>query len=136
MFFMRQTIIVMSRLIEYDLKNDIYQHYQKLDLAFYKKNKTGDLMARISEDVSQVRMYVGPAIMYAISTITLFLLVMVRMLTINAELTLYVLAPLPILALTIYYVNSRVIKKSEAVQKQLSKISSWVQESFAGIRVV
>lgn len=136
MFFMRQTIIVMSRLIEYDLKNDIYQHYQKLDLAFYKKNKTGDLMARISEDVSQVRMYVGPAIMYAISTITLFLLVMVRMLTINAELTLYVLAPLPILALTIYYVNSRVIKKSEAVQKQLSTISSWVQESFSGIRVV
>jgi ATP-binding cassette subfamily B protein len=136
MFFMRQTIIVMSRLIEYDLKNDIYQQYQKLDLAFYKKNKTGDLMARISEDVSQVRMYVGPAIMYAISTVTLFLLVMVRMLTINAELTLYVLAPLPILALTIYYVNSRVIKKSEAVQKQLSVISSWVQESFSGIRVV
>jgi ATP-binding cassette subfamily B protein len=136
MFFMRQTIIVMSRLIEFDLKNDIFAHYQKLDLAFYKKNKTGDLMARISEDVSQVRMYVGPAIMYAISTVTLFLLVMVRMLTINAELTLYVLAPLPILALTIYYVNSRVIKKSEAVQKQLSVISSWVQESFSGIRVV
>ena len=136
MFFMRQTIIVMSRLIEFDLKNDIYKQYQKLDLAFYKKNKTGDLMARISEDVSQVRMYVGPAIMYAIGTITLVLLVTLRMLTINAELTLYVLSPLPILAFTIYYVNSRVIKKSAAVQKQLSTISSWVQESFSGIRVV
>lgn len=136
MFFMRQTIIVMSRLVEYDLKNDIYQHYQKLDLAFYKKNKTGDLMARISEDVSQVRMYVGPAIMYAISTVTLFVLVLVRMLTINVELTIYVLAPLPILALSIYFVSSRMIQRSELVQRQLSRISSFVQENFSGIRVL
>jgi len=136
MFFMRQTIIVMSRLIEYDLKNDIFAHYQKLDLAFYKSNKTGDLMARISEDVSQVRMYVGPAIMYAVSTLSLFFLVTARMISINAELTLYVLIPLPILAITIYFLNSFIIKKSEAVQKQLSAISSFVQEMFSGIRVI
>ncbi len=136
MFFMRQTIIVMSRLIEYDLKNDIFAHYQKLDLAFYKKNKTGDLMARISEDVSQVRMYVGPAIMYAIGTLTLFALITIKMLLINVELTLYVLAPLPILAFSIYFINSKVIQRSEAVQRQLSSISSFVQETFSGIRVV
>lgn len=136
MFFMRQTIIVMSRFIEYDLKNDIFDHYQKLDLAFYKANKTGDLMARISEDVSQVRMYVGPAIMYAISTFSLFFLVTARMISINVELTVYVLLPLPILAFTIYLVNSYIIKKSEAVQRQLSVISSFVQEMFSGIRVL
>ena len=136
MFFMRQTIIVMSRLIEYDLKNDIFAHYQKLDLAFYKKNKTGDLMARISEDVSQVRMYVGPAIMYAIGTLTLFVLITAKMLMINVELTVYVLAPLPILAFSIYFINSRVIQRSAAVQTQLSSISSFVQEVFSGIRVV
>jgi ATP-binding cassette subfamily B protein len=136
MFFMRQTIIVMSRLMEYDLKNEIFQHYQKLDLGFYKKNKTGDLMNRISEDVSQVRMYLGPAIMYAISTLTLFILVLAKMLSINAELTFYVLTPMPVLALTIYMINSLVIRKSEAVQKQLSVISSYVQENFSGIRVI
>jgi ATP-binding cassette subfamily B protein len=136
MFFMRQTIIVMSRLIEFDLKNDIFAHYQKLDLAFYKKNKTGDLMARISEDVGQVRMYVGPAIMYAISTLSLFVLILVRMLSINVELTIYVLVPLPILAVAIYLLNSKIIRKSEAVQKQLSIISSFVQEMFSGIRVL
>jgi len=136
MFFMRQTIIVMSRHIEFDLKNDIYQHYQKLDLGFYRKNKTGDLMARISEDVSQVRMYIGPAIMYAISTVTLFVLILVRMLSINVELTLYVITPLPLLAISIYLVNSFVIKRSERVQRQLSAISSYVQEAFSGIRVI
>lgn len=136
MFFMRQTIIVMSRHIEYDLKNAIFEQYQRLDLAFYKKNKTGDLMARISEDVSQVRMYLGPAIMYAISTLTLFVMVMARMLAIHVELTLYVLAPLPLLALAIYWVSSRMIRRSENVQKQLSRISSMVQESFSGIRVL
>lgn len=136
MFFMRQTIIVMSRLIEYDLKNEIFSHYQNLSLGFYKKNKTGDLMSRISEDVSQVRMYLGPAIMYAISTGSLFFLVLIRMLSINSELTIYVLAPLPFLAVFIYIINSRVIRKSEAVQKQLSEISSFVQELFSGIRVV
>lgn len=136
MFFMRQTIIVMSRWIEYDLKNTIFEHYQKLDLAFYKRNKTGDLMNRISEDVSQVRMYVGPAIMYAISTMSLFVLVLVKMISINIELTLYVLTPMPILAVTIYLINSMVIRKSDAVQKQLSNISSFVQEHFSGIRVI
>jgi ATP-binding cassette subfamily B protein len=136
MFFMRQTIIVMSRLIEFDLKNDIFAHYQKLDLAFYKKNKTGDLMARISEDVGQVRMYVGPAIMYAISTLSLFVLILARMLSINVELTIYVLVPLPFLAVAIYLLNSLIIRKSEAVQKQLSTISSFVQEMFSGIRVL
>jgi ATP-binding cassette subfamily B protein len=136
MFFMRQTIIVMSRLVEYDLKNDIYKQYQKLDLAFYKRNKTGDLMARIGEDVSQVRMYIGPAIMYAISTLTLFVLVLVRMLSVQPVFTFYVLMPLPLLAFAIYYVNSRVIKKSERVQQQLGIISSRVQESFSGVRVV
>lgn len=136
MFFMRQTIIVMSRLIEYDLKNDIYKQYQKLDLAFYKRNKTGDLMARIGEDVSQVRMYVGPAIMYAISTVTLFILVLVKMLSVQPIFTVYVLTPLPLLAVAIYFVNSRVIKKSERVQRQLGLISSRVQESFSGVRVV
>lgn len=136
MFFMRQTIIVMSRLIEFDLKNDIYNHYQQLDVAFYKRNKTGDLMARISEDVSQVRMYVGPAIMYAISTVTLFVLITIKMLSIHVMLTIYVLLPLPLLALIIYLINNKVIKKSEAVQKQLSTISSVVQEFFSGIRVL
>ena len=136
LFFTRQTIIVMSRLVEFDLKNEIFRHYQQLDFAFYKKNKTGDLMNRISEDVSQVRMYVGPAIMYAISTVTLFVLVLAKMLSINVELTLYVLTPMPILALTIYLINSLVIKKSDAVQRQLSAISSFVQEHFSGIRVI
>jgi ATP-binding cassette subfamily B protein len=136
MFFMRQTIIVMSRLIEFDLKNDIYHHYQQLDVAFYKRNKTGDLMARISEDVSQVRMYVGPAIMYAISTVTLFILITAKMLSIHLMLTVYVLLPLPLLAIIIYLINSKVIKKSERVQQQLSTISSTVQEFFSGIRVL
>jgi len=135
MFFMRQTIIVMSRLIEYDLKNDIFSHYQKLDLAFYKRNKTGDLMARISEDVSQVRMYLGPAIMYAISTVSLFLLVLGRMLSIDVKLTLFVMAPLPLMAFLVYKVNSLVISRSEAVQRQLSNLSSMTQEAFSGIRV-
>jgi ATP-binding cassette subfamily B multidrug efflux pump len=136
LFFTRQTIIVMSRLVEFDLKNEIFRHYQQLDFAFYKKNKTGDLMNRISEDVSQVRMYVGPAIMYAISTVTLFVLVLAKMLSINVELTLYVLTPMPVLAITIYLINSIVIKKSDAVQRQLSSISSFVQEHFSGIRVI
>ncbi|MCC6768913.1 MAG: ABC transporter ATP-binding protein [Bacteroidia bacterium] len=136
MFFMRQTIIVMSRLIEYDLKNDMFDHYQQLDLAFFKRNRTGDLMARISEDVSQVRMYLGPAIMYAISTVSLFVLVLARMVSINAELTLYVMAPLPLLAFLVYKVNSLVIHRSEAVQSQLSRMTSFVQEFFSGIRVI
>lgn len=136
MFFMRQTIIVMSRLIEYDLKNEIFDHYQRLNLAFYKRNKTGDLMNRISEDVSRVRMYLGPAIMYTINLVVLFVLVIITMLRVNAELTAYVLFPLPILSVTIYYVSSVINKKSERVQRQLSLLSTYVQEKFSGIRVI
>jgi ATP-binding cassette subfamily B multidrug efflux pump len=136
MFFMRQTIIVVSRLIEYDLKNEIFEHYQKLSLSFYRKNNTGDLMARISEDVSRVRMYIGPAIMYTVNLIVLSVLIIYTMLKINVELTLYVLTPLPILALCIYYVSNMINKKSERVQQKLSSMSTFVQEAFSGIRVI
>lgn len=136
MFFMRQTLIVMSRHIEYDLKNEIFDHYQKLDLAFYKRNNTGDLMNRISEDVSRVRMYLGPAIMYSINLIALFVLVIGTMISVNPKLTFYVLLPLPILSVAIYFVSSVMNKKSDLVQEQLSKLSSIVQETFSGIRVV
>ncbi len=136
MFFMRQTIIVMSRLIEYDLKNEIYEHYQTLPLSFYRKNNTGDLMARISEDVSRVRMYIGPAIMYGISLATLFMMVIPYMFSINPKLTLYSLIPLPILSLSIYFVNNIINKQSEEIQKSLSGLSTFVQEAFSGIRVI
>jgi ATP-binding cassette subfamily B protein len=136
MFFMRQTLIVMSRHIEYDLKNEIFDHYQKLDLAFYKRNNTGDLMNRISEDVSRVRMYLGPAIMYSINLVALFVLVIGTMISVNPKLTFYVLLPLPILSVAIYFVSSVMNKKSDLVQEQLSKLSSIVQETFSGIRVV
>lgn len=134
-FLTRQTIIVMSRLIEYDLKNDIFDHYQKLDTSFYKKNSTGDLMNRISEDVSRVRMYIGPAVMYTTNMIIIFILVVGAMLSVSVELTLYVLLPLPILSLSIYYVSNIINIKSEYVQQQLSTISTFVQEAFSGIRV-
>ncbi len=136
MFFMRQTLIVMSRHIEYDLKNEIFDHYQKLDLAFYKRNNTGDLMNRISEDVSRVRMYLGPAIMYSINLVSLFVLVIGTMISVNPKLTFYVLLPLPILSVAIYFVSSVINKKSDLVQEQLSKLSTIVQEAFSGIRVV
>lgn len=136
MFFMRQTLIVMSRHIEYDLKNEIFNHYQKLDLAFYKRNNTGDLMNRISEDVSRVRMYLGPAIMYSINLFALFVLVIGTMISVNPKLTFYVLMPLPILSIAIYFVSSVMNKKSDLVQEQLSKLSSIVQETFSGIRVI
>ncbi len=136
MFFMRQTIIVMSRHIEYDLKNEIYEHYQTLPLSFYRKNNTGDLMARISEDVSKVRMYVGPAIMYGINMFTLFVMVIPFMLSINARLTLYSLIPLPILSISIYFVNNIINKRSEEIQRSLSGLSTFVQEAFSGIRVI
>lgn len=136
LFFMRQTIILTSRHIEYDLKNDIYNQYQKLDMAFFRKNNTGDLMNRVTEDVSRVRMYVGPAIMYAINTIVLFALIIIAMVSVNLKLALYCLAPLPILAIAIYYVNSIINLKSEKIQERLSDLSSYVQESFAGIRVI
>ena len=136
MFLMRQTIIVMSRLIEYDLKNDIYAHYQKLDISFYKRNNTGDLMNRISEDVSRVRMYIGPAIMYLVNTFVTVATVFFFMTNVNWKLTLYVLAPLPILSIAIYYVSDLINKKSSAVQAQLSRLSTSAQETFSGIRVL
>ena len=136
MYFMRQTIIVMSRLIEYDLRKAIFQHYERLDLAFYKRNNTGDLMARITEDVTKVRMYLGPAILYGINLISLFVLVISAMLSVSVELTLYSLAPLPILSISIYYVSNLINKKSERIQKQLAHLNSIVQEVYSGIRVV
>ena len=136
MFFMRQTIIVMSRLIEYDLKNEIYQQYQRLDTAFYNRNNTGDLMARISEDVSRVRMFLGPATMYPINMISLFSLVVYTMFSINVKLTLFVLTPLPIMSISIFYISKVIHQKSEGVQKQLSKLSTLSQEAFSGIRVI
>ena len=136
MFFMRQTIIVMSRHIEYELKNEIYKHYQKLPVSFYKQNRTGDLMARISEDVSQVRMYIGPAVMYTLNLIVLFTLVISVMWRVNSYLTLLVLVPLPFLSLGIYFISNIINKKSTLVQQQLSSLSSVSQSSFAGIRVI
>jgi len=135
-FLNRQTIIIMSRLIEYDLKNEIYHHYQKLTPAFYKQNNTGDLMNRISEDVSKVRMYLGPAIMYSINLLVLSGLTIYYMVSVNSELTLYALAPLPIMTVMIYYISKIMNRRSEEVQVQQSMISTFVQESFSGIRVV
>jgi ATP-binding cassette subfamily B protein len=135
-FFTRQTVIIMSRLIEYDLKNEIYDHYQELSMAFYKRNNTGDIMNRISEDVSRVRMYLGPGIMYTTNLVTRFVLVVAVMLSIDVELTLYALAPLPILSILIYYVSNQINMKSERVQAQLSQLSTFSQESFSGIRII
>lgn len=136
MFFMRQTIIVMSRHIEFDQKNAIFQHYQQLDTNFYKTNSTGDLMNRMSEDVSKVRMYTGPAVMYLINLVALIGFSVVSMLRKDVTLTLYVLAPLPVLAITIYLVNSVINKKSERIQSLLSDLTSNAQESYSGIRVI
>ncbi|MEM9022324.1 MAG: ABC transporter ATP-binding protein [Bacteroidota bacterium] len=136
LYMTRQTIIVTSRLIEYDLKNEIFAHYQRLSLSFYKRNQTGDLMNRISEDVSRVRMYLGPAIMYSINLVVLFILVIVTMVSVNPKLTAYVLFPLPLLSVTIYYVSNVINRKSERVQRQLSVLSSFVQEAFSGVRVI
>ncbi len=136
MFFMRQTIIVMSRHIEYDQKNEVFQHYLKLDTNFYKTHNTGDLMSRISEDVSRVRMFTGPAIMYLINLITLIGLALYYMIKKDGELTLYVLAPLPILAITIYMVNNVIHKRSEHIQSLLSDLTTNAQQSYSGIRVI
>ena len=136
LFFMRQTIIVMSRHIEYDQKNDIYAHYQRLPLRFYRKNNTGDLMARISEDVGRVRMYTGPAIMYGINLLVLFVMVISYMISVNAEFTFYVLLPLPFLSILVYFLNNLIEKKSDQIQKSLSRLSTVVQEAFSGIRVI
>ncbi|NIK74901.1 ATP-binding cassette subfamily B protein [Thermonema lapsum] len=136
LFFMRQTIIVMSRLIEYDLKNDIFWHYQTLPLAFYRQNNTGDLMARISEDVSNVRMYLGPGIMYGLNLVSLFLMLIPYMLSVDVKLTLYTLLPLPVLSTIIYFVNNIINKRSTEIQRKLSDLSTYVQEAFSGIRVL
>ncbi|MFW5761302.1 MAG: ABC transporter transmembrane domain-containing protein, partial [Cyclobacteriaceae bacterium] len=136
LFLVRQTIIVMSRKIEYDLKNEIYAHYQSLPLSFYRKNNTGDLMARISEDVSKVRMYLGPAIMYGLNLVVLFVILIPIMMQIDARLTLYALIPLPILSVSIYFVNNIINKRSEEIQRSLSGLSTFVQEAFSGIRVI
>ena len=136
LFLIRQTLIIMSRKIEYDMKNELFEHYQYLSLSFYRKNSTGDLMARISEDVSRVRMYLGPAIMYGLNLLVLFPLVISYMISVNLELTLYSLLPLPILSLSIYYVNNLINERSEKIQSSLSQLSTFVQEAFSGIRVL
>ena len=136
MYLMRQTIIVASRKIEYDLKNEIYYHYQTLPLEFYKNNNTGDLMNRISEDVSKVRMYLGPALMYGLNITILMLMVIPFMLYINPTLTFYSLLPLPLLCISIYSVQNIINKKSEEIQKSLSDLSTHVQETFSGIRLI
>ncbi len=136
LFFMRQTIILMSRHIEYDLKNEIYAHYQKLSLAFYRRHNTGDLMNRVTEDVSRVRMYLGPGIMYAINTVVLFILTVYAMLSVNGRLTFFSLLPMPVLVFSIYYVNNIIEHRSEKIQERLSALSSFVQENISGIRVI
>ncbi len=135
-FLTRQTIIVVSRLIEYDLKNEIYAHYQQLPMSFYRRQNTGDLMARISEDVSRVRMYLGPGIMYGLNLFTLFAILIPYMFSVNVRLTLYTLIPLPILSISIYYVNNIINRQSEEIQRSLSGLSTYVQEAFSGIRVL
>ena len=136
LFLLRQSIIIMSRLIEFDLKNEIYNQYQKLDYSFFKKNSTGDLMNRISEDVTQVRMYLGPGVMYTINLVILFTLIITQMIQINGTLTLFVLLPLPLMSFLIYKVSSRMNKASHSVQEEQSRISTLIQETFSGIRVV
>lgn len=135
LFFTRQTLIVLSRKVEFDQRNDIYNHYQKLSLSFYRRSRTGDLMARISEDIGHVRMYVGPGIMYTVNTISLAVVLIATMLMVNAELTLYTMLPLPLLSLLIYFVENRVLKRSDLIQKQLSRLTAFTQELYSGIRV-
>jgi len=135
-FVMRQMIIVTSRLIEFDLKNEIYEQYQKLSINFYKKNRTGDLMNRISEDVSKVRMYFGPAVMYSMNMIFLFIVGFTQMVKIDPELTMYTLIPFPILSISIFYISKIINKRSTVVQEYLSKLTTYSQEFFSGINVV
>lgn len=136
MYFMRQTIIVMSRLIEYDMRKEIFAQYEALSLSFYKRNNTGDMMSRITEDVSKVRMYLGPAVLYGINLVSLFILVIYSMVSVSLELTLYSLAPLPILSVSIYYVSNLINRKSEVIQRQLARLNTNAQEIYSGIRVV
>lgn len=135
-FVMRQTFIVVSRYIEYDLKNEVFQHYEKLSLGFYKQNRTGDLMNRISEDVSKVRMYVGPALMYSVTTVTLFIVVISYMFYQEPTLTFYAIAPLPILSIAIYKLSVLINQRTTIVQQYLSKLTTFTQESFSGIAVI
>ncbi|MEM6261434.1 MAG: ABC transporter ATP-binding protein [Bacteroidota bacterium] len=136
LFLTRQTLIVMSRLVEFDLRKDLYDHLQNLSTSFYRRNRTGDLMARMSEDVSRVRMYLGPGIMYTLNTISLALVVIITMLAVNPELTFYALLPLPALSYLVYYVESIIQAKSDKIQKQLSVLTTFTQEVFSGIRVL
>ena len=135
-FIMRQTLINVSRFIEFDLKNEIFQKYQDLDINFYKNNRVGDLMNRISEDVSKVRMYVGPALMYSINTITLFIIIITYMFSIDVKLTLYTVTPLPLLSFIIYKLSKKINTKSLKVQESLSKLTTIAQESFSGISII
>ena len=135
-FLMRQTLIVMSRLIEFDLKNEIFVQYEKLSLSFYKKNRTGDLMNRISEDVGKVRMYFGPAIMYTVNMLVLFAVAIPKMFSIDAKLTIYTLLPLPVLSVSIYFLSRIINFRSNIVQQYLSKLTTFSQELFSGINVV
>lgn len=135
-FYMRQTIIISSRLIEFELKNEIYNHYQELDTSFYKENKTGDIMNRISEDVTKVRMYLGPGIMYSLNLVALFAIIVPIMFSINVKLTIYSLLPLPVLSIIIYYVSNIINKQSTKVQAKLSDITTLTQETYSGIRIV
>ena len=135
-FFQRQTIIIMSRLIEFDLKNEIFNHYQKLDSTFYKENNTGDIMNRISDDVLKTRMYLGPAIMYSFGLLSLFVMVVPVMFSINVKMSIYSLAPLPILSVIIYLVSARINRQSEKVQSKLSDITTISQETYSGIRIL
>jgi ATP-binding cassette subfamily B protein len=136
MFFMRQTIIVMSRLIEYDMKKEIFDKLLNLPVKFYKQNNTGDLMARMSEDVSQVRMYIGPAIMYAVNLVVMFIVVVYAMLKVDVTLTIYVLTPLPILSYVVYKISSVINRQSAAIQKKIAELSTFSQETFSGIRII
>jgi ATP-binding cassette subfamily B protein len=133
---MRQTIIVVSRLIEYDMRKEIFAHYEKLDLAFYKRNSTGDMMSRVSEDVSKVRMFLGPTILYGLDLIFLFVMAISAMLSVSVELTLWSLLPLPFLSISIYWVSTLINRKSEKIQQQLATLTSTTQEVYSGIRVV
>jgi ATP-binding cassette, subfamily B, multidrug efflux pump len=136
MYFMRQTIIVMSRLIEYDLRKMIFDHYQALDLAFYKRNSTGDMMSRVTEDVNKVRNYLGPTILYGVNLVTLFTLTIYSMVSVSPTLTFYSLLPLPLLVIGIYYVSTQIQRRSTKIQKQLATLTSAAQEAYSGIRVV
>ncbi len=136
MFYMRQTIIVMSRLIEYDMRKEIFRHISTLDQSFFKTYKTGDIMARISEDVSKVRNYLGPGVLYAVNMVTLFVMTIYAMLQVDVTLTIYALLPLPLLSISIYYVSKLINTKSTAIQQQLSVLNSTAQETYSGIRVV